>query len=58
MKYSTVLIDIDSPFSEDGYVFDAGSLYDALLKLADKHHTRGKRQVLALVLYLLAKLAY
>jgi len=43
MKNSTVLIDINSPFSEDGYVSDARSLYDALLKLADKHHTRGKR---------------
>jgi hypothetical protein len=60
MKYSTVRIDISSPFPEDGYVFDVGSLYDALLKLADKHHMRGKRYELALVLvlYLLARLAY
>jgi len=59
MKYSTVHVDIRLRLSEDGYVFDVGSLYDELLGLTDKRHARGKRYELALVLvfYILARLA-
>lgn len=59
MKYNTVHIEISLPLSEDGYVFDVGSLYDALLKLTDKRKARGKRYELALVLVVivLAKLS-
>jgi predicted transposase YbfD/YdcC len=59
MKYNTVQIEISLPLSEDGYVFDVGSLYDELLKLSDKRKARGKRYALGLVLVLivLAKLS-
>jgi predicted transposase YbfD/YdcC len=47
------------PLSEDGYVFDVGSLYDRFRQLADKRKARGKRYALPLVLVLvvLAKLS-
>jgi hypothetical protein len=48
MKYNTVHVDIRLRLSEDGYVFDVGSLYDELLGLTDKRHARGKRYELAL----------
>ncbi len=59
MKYNTVQIELKLPLSEDGYVFDVGSLYDECLKLTDKRHARGKRFALAqvLVFYVLARLA-
>jgi len=58
MKYTTVSIQIEMPLSNDGYVFDVGSLYEHLLKLTDKRKARGKRYSVALVLTLvvLAKL--
>jgi predicted transposase YbfD/YdcC len=54
MKYSTLQIEIQVPHSEDGYVFDVGSLYDYLLTLTDKRKARGKRYELALILVLMA----
>ncbi len=59
MEYNTTRIEIQVPLSEDGYVFDVGSLYDRFLGLTDKRRARGKRFELALVLILivLAKLA-
>src|SRR5512136_3032738 len=59
MKYNTVQIEIQVPCSEDGYVFDVGSLYDRFQRLTDRRRARGKRFELALmlVLFVLAKLA-
>lgn len=59
MKYNTVQIEMQVPFSEDGYVFDVGSLYDRFQRLRDTRRARGKRFELALVLvlFVLAKLA-
>jgi predicted transposase YbfD/YdcC len=59
MQYNTVQIEIQVPFSEDGYVFDVGSLYDRFQRLTDRRRARGKRFELAqvLVLFVLAKLA-
>jgi predicted transposase YbfD/YdcC len=59
MKYNTIQIEIRVPFSEDGYVFDVGSLYDRFQRLTDTRHARGKHFELAhvLVLFVLAKLA-
>jgi predicted transposase YbfD/YdcC len=59
VKYNTVQVEIHVPLSEDGYVFDVGSLYDRFQKLTDTRRARGKRFELALVLVLivLAKLA-
>ncbi len=59
MKYNTIELKIEVPQSEDGYVFDVGSLYDRSLKLTDRRHARGKRYELAwvLVVTVLAKLA-
>jgi len=53
MKYNTVCIEITVPVSEDGCVFDVGSLYDHLRQLTDKRKARGKRYTLSLVLVLL-----
>jgi predicted transposase YbfD/YdcC len=53
MKYNTVCIEITVPLSEDGYVFDVGSLYDRFHQLTDKRKARGKRYALSLVLVLL-----
>ena len=53
MKYNTVSIQFEMPVSEDGYVFDVGSLYEYLLKLTDKRKARGKRYSVALVLVLM-----
>ena len=59
MEYNTARIEIQVPLSEDGYVFDIGSLLALFYKLIDKRKARGKRYELALVLVLvvLAKLA-
>jgi predicted transposase YbfD/YdcC len=59
MEYTTVRIEVTVPLSEEGYVFDLGSLYDHFRRLEDKRKARGKRYELALVLVLLvlAKLA-
>jgi predicted transposase YbfD/YdcC len=59
VEYNTVRIDIQVPLSEDGYVFDIGSLLALFYTLIDKRKARGKRYELALVLGLavLAKLA-
>ena len=53
MKCNTVCLEITVPVSEDGYVFDVGSLYDHFRRLADKRKARGKRYALPLVLVLL-----
>ena len=59
MEYNTARLEIQMPLSEDGYVFDIGSLLAAFYPLLDKRKARGKRYELALVLVLvvLAKLA-
>ena len=59
MEYITAQVEIQLPLSEDGYLFDMGSLYDLFLTLVDQRKARGKRFELALVLVLivLAKLA-
>ncbi len=59
MKYNMALAEIRVPLSDDGYVFDIGSLYDWFFRLIDKRKARGKRFELALVLVLvvLTKLA-
>lgn len=59
MKYNTVQVELQVPFSDDGYVFDVGSLYDRFQRLTDTRRARGKRFELAqvLVLFVLAKLA-
>jgi predicted transposase YbfD/YdcC len=59
VEYNTARLEIQVPLSEDGYVFDIGSLLAAFYKLLDKRKARGKRYELALVLMLvvLAKLA-
>ena len=54
MKYSTLQMEVQIPQSEDGYVFDVGSLYDYFLTLTDKRKARGKRYELALILVLMA----
>jgi hypothetical protein len=58
MKYSTFQIELQVPQSEDGYLFDVGSLYERLLTLTDKRKARGKQYTLVLILLLmvLAKL--
>jgi predicted transposase YbfD/YdcC len=59
VEYNTARLEIQVPLSEDGYVFDIGSLLAAFYQLLDKRKARGKRYELALVLVLvvLAKLA-
>jgi predicted transposase YbfD/YdcC len=59
VEYITTQVEIQVPLSEDGYMFDMGSLYDLFLTLVDQRKPRGKRFELALVLILivLAKLA-
>jgi len=59
VEYNTARIEIQVPLSEDGYMFDIGSLLAHFYKLIDKRKARGKRYELALVLVLvvLAKLA-
>lgn len=59
MEYSTVCIEVTVPRSEDGCVFDVGSLYDHFEGLKDRRKARGKRYELALVLvlFVLAKLS-
>lgn len=59
MEYNTARIEIQVPLSDDGYVFDIGSLLALFYTLIDKRKARGKRYELALVLVLavLAKLA-
>lgn len=59
MNCNTVCVEITVPLSEDGCVFDVGSLYDRFRQLADKRKARGKRYALPLVLVLvvLAKLS-
>jgi predicted transposase YbfD/YdcC len=58
VEYSTAQSEIQIPLSEDGYVFEVGSLYERLQTLTDSRRARGKRFELALVLLLaiLAKL--
>jgi len=59
MEYNTARLEIQMPLSDDGYVFDIGSLLALFYKLVDKRKARGKRYELALMLVLvvLAKLA-
>jgi len=59
MEYNTVQIEIAVPVSEEGSVFDVGSLYDRLGQLSDGRKARGKRYELAMVLLVvvLAKLS-
>jgi predicted transposase YbfD/YdcC len=59
MEYNTVQIEIAVPVSEEGFVFDVGSLYERFGQLSDRRKARGKRYELAavLVLVVLAKLA-
>jgi predicted transposase YbfD/YdcC len=58
MNCNTVCVEITVPLSEDGCVFDVGSLYDRFCQLTDKRKAQGKRYPLPLVLVLviLAKL--
>jgi predicted transposase YbfD/YdcC len=58
MNCNTVCVEITVPLSEDGCVFDVGSLYDRFCRLTDKRKAQGKRYPLPLVLVLviLAKL--
>jgi hypothetical protein len=59
MNCNTVCVEITVSLSQDGCVFDVGSLYDRFRQLADKGKARGKRYALPLVLVLmiLAKLS-
>jgi predicted transposase YbfD/YdcC len=53
MEYNTVCTEITVPLSEEGRVFDVGSLYDHFRGLTDKRKARGKRYALPMVLVLL-----